>query len=89
VRRFETELLQWFRTSHGDVLDAIRSSGAIPDADVFEKAVEAFAEGFQASATASGEPLGGAADPGASTVATAPTHLPEEQIEREPERPGH
>jgi F-type H+-transporting ATPase subunit alpha len=43
VRRFEQELLEWFRTRHGDVLDAIRSDGAIPDEDAFEAGIKSFA----------------------------------------------
>src|SRR5438128_4702180 len=30
VRRFESELLTWFRTRHSDILDAIRTGGNIP-----------------------------------------------------------
>jgi F-type H+/Na+-transporting ATPase subunit alpha len=46
VKRFEAELLEWFRARHSDVLDAIRSSGAIPDEDTFDKAIANFAEQF-------------------------------------------
>jgi F-type H+/Na+-transporting ATPase subunit alpha len=52
VRRFESELIEWFRTRHGDVLDAIKSSGAIPDAEAFEQAIKEFAEQFTPSETA-------------------------------------
>src|SRR3989441_2160936 len=31
VKRFEAELLDWFLTRHRDVLDGIRSSGALPE----------------------------------------------------------
>ncbi|MGH9183927.1 MAG: F0F1 ATP synthase subunit alpha [Acidimicrobiales bacterium] len=47
VGRFETELREWFRTRHADVLDGIVSSGAISDEEMFEKAIVAFAEQFQ------------------------------------------
>jgi F-type H+-transporting ATPase subunit alpha len=49
VRRFETGLLEWFRTRHGDILDGIRSSGAIGDEAAFEAGIKAFAEQFQAA----------------------------------------
>jgi F-type H+/Na+-transporting ATPase subunit alpha len=46
VRRFERELLEWFRLRHRDVLDAIRTSGDIPDVEAFEVAIKGFAEQF-------------------------------------------
>jgi F-type H+/Na+-transporting ATPase subunit alpha len=56
VRRFEQELLDWFRTRHGDILDAIRSDGAIPDTDAFEAGLKAFAEQFRPTEGAGAEP---------------------------------
>jgi F-type H+-transporting ATPase subunit alpha len=46
VRRFESELLAWFRTRHGDVLEAIRTTGDISDVEAFEAALTGFAEQF-------------------------------------------
>jgi F-type H+/Na+-transporting ATPase subunit alpha len=46
VRRFERELLEWFRTRHREVLDAIRTDGDIPDVEAFEMAIKDFAEQF-------------------------------------------
>ncbi len=57
VRRFETELLEWFRTRHNDMLETIRTTGALPDTDAFEAAIKGFAEMFQASA-----PVGSSTD---------------------------
>ncbi|MBI3257025.1 MAG: F0F1 ATP synthase subunit alpha, partial [Actinobacteria bacterium] len=57
VRRFETELLEWFRTRHSGMLETIRTTGALPDADAFEAAIKGFAEMFQASA-----PVGASTD---------------------------
>ncbi len=54
VRRFETELLEWFRTRHSDMLETIRDSGALPDESAFEGAIKGFAEMFQSSASAVG-----------------------------------
>jgi F-type H+/Na+-transporting ATPase subunit alpha len=56
VRRFEDELLEWFRSRHGEILTAIRTDGNIPDEDAFVAAVVAFADQFQPSATAVDEP---------------------------------
>jgi F-type H+/Na+-transporting ATPase subunit alpha len=46
VKRFERELLDWFRARHADIFDAIRSTGNIPDDEAFDKAVTQFAEQF-------------------------------------------
>jgi F-type H+-transporting ATPase subunit alpha len=47
VKRFESELLDYFRTRHRDVLDGVRSSGALPEGDKFAEIVSAFKEQFQ------------------------------------------
>ena len=49
VQRFERELLQWFRTRHSDILDAIRSGGAIPDEGALEAGIKGFADTFERS----------------------------------------
>jgi F-type H+-transporting ATPase subunit alpha len=46
VRRFEAELLDWFRGRHRGILDSIRSSGDIEDMDAFQAAIKEFAEQF-------------------------------------------
>jgi F-type H+/Na+-transporting ATPase subunit alpha len=46
VRRFESELLEWFRARHRDILEAIRTTGDIPDEAAFDAALSAFAEQF-------------------------------------------
>ncbi len=46
VRRFETEMLEWFRNRHGHFLDGIRSTGDIEDVDAFAAAIAAFGEQF-------------------------------------------
>src|ERR687897_1149440 len=69
VRRYEAELLEWFRPRHRDVLDAIRADGDIPDVEAFEMAIKDFAEQFSweeaADAVAAGAQPGPA--PGAAT----------------------
>jgi len=53
VRRFEIELLTWFRTRHADILDAIRTGGTIPDEGALEVALKNFGEQFQSTETVS------------------------------------
>jgi F-type H+-transporting ATPase subunit alpha len=47
VHRFETELIEFVRTRHGDLLDAVREKGDLPDG--LEDAVKEFAGRFQPS----------------------------------------
>ena len=49
VQRFEEELLVWFRTRHNDILDAIRTTGVLPDEAALEAGIKAFADGFVTS----------------------------------------
>jgi F-type H+-transporting ATPase subunit alpha len=58
VPRYERELLEWMRSRHGGLLEAIKSSGNIEDMDAFEAALKGFAESFQASdgSSAAAEP---------------------------------
>ena len=48
VKRFETDLVEWFRTRHGDVLEEIRSSGAMSE-DKVKAGIEQFKETFNVS----------------------------------------
>jgi len=47
VKRFEAELLDWFRSRKADVLDHVRTTGELPD--TVEAGVKEFTAGFQAS----------------------------------------
>jgi F-type H+/Na+-transporting ATPase subunit alpha len=49
VRRFESELLTAFRTRHADLLEHIRSTGALPEGDAMDAALRGFADGFAVS----------------------------------------
>ncbi|HSL58056.1 MAG TPA: F0F1 ATP synthase subunit alpha [Acidimicrobiales bacterium] len=49
VRRFEGELLEWFRTRHADVLSGIRENGTLGDEDAFAAGIEAFSAQFRTS----------------------------------------
>jgi len=57
VRRFERELLEWFRTRHADILVSITETGKMPDGDKLEQAVTDFKSQFAAAIRAS---VGGA-----------------------------
>ena len=46
VRRFEAELLEDFSTRHADIVDAIRTTGAIPDEKALDAGIKDFAERF-------------------------------------------
>jgi F-type H+/Na+-transporting ATPase subunit alpha len=56
VRRFEAEIVDWFRSRHADILEGIRSTGTFPDEAAFAAAVKAFAEQFQPTREAGSEP---------------------------------
>jgi F-type H+-transporting ATPase subunit alpha len=81
VRRFENELLEWFRTRHSDMLASIVETGAV-NADELDVAVKAFAAQFQTKQGSGATP--DASHPGDDTVTkvTAPIHLPEDEIAR-------
>ena len=49
VKRFENELLDWFRSRHRDVLDTIRESGNLPEGDKLAEITQAFKDQFQAT----------------------------------------
>ena len=82
VNRFENELLEWFRTRHGHVLEAIRSSGEVPDEESLEAAIGTFADQFVRSDGTSGEPEVEEQGDATSTMVDAANTLPEEDIQR-------
>jgi F-type H+-transporting ATPase subunit alpha len=49
VRRFESDLLEDFRTRHVDILDTIKSTGSLPDGDKLEVAIADFKARFVAT----------------------------------------
>jgi F-type H+-transporting ATPase subunit alpha len=55
VRRFETELLEWMRARHSELLSGIRTTGAIEDEDKLTGALQSFADDFVPSSTSSDE----------------------------------
>ena len=46
VRRFETELREYFRGNHADLLTEIRETGKLPDTAVIDQAIQTFLDGF-------------------------------------------
>jgi F-type H+-transporting ATPase subunit alpha len=79
VRRFESELLDYFDARHGALLSGIVETGTVDEA-ALDEGIKAFAAQFEsaAAAPAGQEPAGGAADATTAKV-TAPTHLPEDE----------
>jgi F-type H+/Na+-transporting ATPase subunit alpha len=46
VRRFETELREFFRAHHADLLEQVRTTGNLPDEDALKAALQSFLDGF-------------------------------------------
>ena len=83
VGRFETELLDWYRSRHGEMLDAIKAKGDIADVGAFEAAVKAFTAQFRSSDGSGAEPQAQAQGLAASRMVDSDHTLPEEDIERD------
>jgi F-type H+-transporting ATPase subunit alpha len=47
IRRFESELLEYFRTRHADLLATIRDSGNLPEGNAMAEAIDDFKETFE------------------------------------------
>ena len=70
VKRFEAELIDFMKTRRSDIIDAIGTSGAMPDG--VEEAVNSFKSGFQRSgdaSTGSAQPTPGGDGHAAETTA--------------------
>tara|TARA_B110001454_G_scaffold100533_1_gene94918 strand:+ start:3116 stop:4738 length:1623 start_codon:yes stop_codon:yes gene_type:complete len=80
VRRFETELLDWFRVRHSEVLADIRDTGRIDDEDVFDAAIAAFTEQFVGSTAGDAHAPEAEVTDTESHLVNADTTLPEEDI---------
>ena len=83
VRRFEAELLDWFRTREAEQLAAVAETGKVADEDAFEAAVAAFAEQFASSVSVTGKAPEATTSDTTSTLVDADTTLPEEDISPE------
>ncbi len=80
VRRFEAELLDWFRVREAGQLAAIAETGQIADEDALEAAVAAFAGQFDGSTASAGPTPDAEVTDTDSTLVDADTTLPEEDI---------
>jgi F-type H+-transporting ATPase subunit alpha len=78
VRRYEQELLEYFRTRHADIMDTIRRTGALPDGDAMATAVKDFTNSFLASSRDSAP-----ADPSATDAASVGPEQSEETLRTE------
>jgi F-type H+-transporting ATPase subunit alpha len=82
VQRFESELRAFMRARHADMLEAIASTGKLPNETEIDAAIAQFKEGFASSApqgragaseTKAVEETAAVAEVGDDTVATAPS----------------
>ena len=80
VRRFEAELLDWFRVRHSEALADIRDTGRIDDEDVFDAAIAAFTEQFVGSTAGDAHAPEAEVTDTESHLVDADTTLPEEDI---------
>ena len=87
VQRFEEELLDHFRSSHGGLLDEIKSTGALSDEDGFDAKMKAFTDSFAPTEAPAGGPTAAAGDTvdGSSAMVDTDTTLREEEIVRDDE----
>ncbi len=82
VRKYEAELVDWFRSRHGDLLTAINTGGSVPDEEALEAAIGAFTDQFQGTVEAPHAPEAEAQGEAESHLVDAPNTLPEEDISR-------
>lgn len=82
VGRYETELLEWFHSRHGDVLASVKNDGVVPDEEALEAAIAAFTDQFVGTDAGSGEPDAEAQADATTRMVDAPHTLPEEDVSR-------
>ncbi len=58
VKRFEGDLIDWFKARHSPLLDAIRNSGKLDDEDALKAALQDFADEFEPEGDAPAPPSG-------------------------------
>lgn len=83
VAPYEAGLLDWFRSRHSDILEAIRTTGNIPDEAAFEAAVAAFTEQFHLDPVSGVMPEAHEQPEAQETVKHAEIHLPEHESTRD------
>ncbi len=82
VKRYETELLEWFHSRHGDVLDAIKNDGKVPDEEALEASIAAFTDQFSGSDSSVSAPDAEAQGAAEATLVDATNTLPEQDVSR-------
>ncbi len=82
VSRYEKEILDWFRSRHGDMLGAIVSTGKVPDEEALEAAIAAFTDQFQSTGHETQTPEAKAQAEAQRKMVDAPTTLPETDTSR-------
>ena len=82
VQRFESELLDWFRTREAAKLAAVKESGKIDDEEAFDAAISEFTAQFTGSQSAGDAPDSESTET-QSAIIDAETTLPEEDISAE------
>jgi F-type H+-transporting ATPase subunit alpha len=82
VRRFEAELLEWFRSRHDAMLAHIRSTGDLGDVEAVEAAIAAFADQFLPTGGEVVEPEAEEQGDAISRLVDDRHILPEEEISR-------
>ena len=81
VGRYEIELLEWFRSIHGDKLQHIVDTGKVEDEEALEAAIGAFTDQFVGTAGSDGPAIEAQADADKRMVDATNT-LPEEDVSR-------
>ncbi|GMU79223.1 MAG: ATP synthase subunit alpha [Acidimicrobiia bacterium] len=83
VRKFEQELLEWFRGRHSGLLAEIRDTGGMPEGGALEAAVDQFKAHFVDLHGGPVEGPGGRADPGATDAEAPGVETTAETLETE------
>jgi F-type H+-transporting ATPase subunit alpha len=61
IRRFESEMHEWFQARHAGMLEDIRTKGTLPEGDTLAESVAEFKEQFVASLAAAAAEVDAAA----------------------------
>jgi len=82
VGRYEKELLDWFRSIHGDKLQHIVDTGSVEDEEALEAAIGAFTDQFVGTDQGDGVPSIEEQAEAAKRMVDAANTLPEEDVSR-------
>jgi F-type H+-transporting ATPase subunit alpha len=82
VERYQNELLEWFRSIHGDKLQHIVDTGSVEDEEALEAAIGAFTDQFVGSDQGDGVPSIEEQAEADKRMVDAANTLPEEDVSR-------